>query len=159
MLSSYKAVSVEIIEEDKLMPVWLDKFITIYQSLCADNLEILAELYHQDIIFQDPVHAIKGIQELSAYFDRLYQNIFYCRFRITQIVQDGNQAAVYWQMEFAHKRLNQGRQIQVEGHTLLMGKEDKVIYHRDYLDLGQMIYEHIPLLGRLILWLKARAGQ
>ncbi|WDE08368.1 nuclear transport factor 2 family protein [Thalassomonas viridans] len=141
------------------MPLWLDKFITTYQSLDADNLELLAELYHQDIIFRDPMHTITGIDALSAYFEALYQNIFYCHFRITQVLKNGEQAAVYWQMEYAHKRLNKGRKITVEGHSLLMGKEDKVICHRDYLDLGQMVYEHIPVLGRIILWLKARAGR
>lgn len=150
---------VEQIEEDKLMPLWLNKFITTYQSLSADNLELLAELYHQDIVFQDPMHAITGTEALSAYFEGLYQNIFYCHFRITQVFQNGDQAAVYWQMEYAHKRLSKGKRITVEGHSLLKGKADKVVYHRDYLDLGQMLYEHIPLLGRVILWLKSRAAQ
>ena len=35
---------------------------------------------------------------------------------------------------------------------------DKVYRHRDYFDAGALLYEHVPLLGRVIRWLKRRMG-
>lgn len=138
---------------------WLDNFINIYLNLSVDNLSNLEHLYHQDIIFQDPLHKITGFGNLADYFAALYQNVSSCRFVITQIIQEGDQAAVYWTMTYQHKQLNGGKEIEVEGHSLLKGRGEKVIYHRDYLDLGQMLYEHIPFLGRVIRLLKKRVSK
>ena len=35
---------------------------------------------------------------------------------------------------------------------------DKVYRHRDYFDAGALLYEHLPVLGRVIAWLKRRMG-
>lgn len=137
-------------------PLWLSNFINTYEALGVDNFEPLAELYHSDVVFQDPMHVIEGLENLYNYFVGLYENISYCQFTINEVYFKGNSAAVYWQMKFQHPRLSKGEIIEVEGHTSLKGLDDKVTYHRDYLDIGQMLYEHIPVLGRVILWLKAR---
>lgn len=137
-------------------PLWLDNFISIYQSLAVDNLVNLSKLYHQHVTFEDPLHQINGFTELATYFDNLYQNVSQCSFDIQQVLCAGNQAAIYWTMTFVHSRLNNGKPITVEGHSLLMGDKDKVVYHRDYFDVGQMLYENVPVLSRLIRWLKGR---
>jgi hypothetical protein len=140
-------------------PMWLENFIFIYQSLSVDNLSGLTKLYHQDVTFQDPIHQISGFQQLKEYFENLYQNVNSCTFVINQVLHEGNQAAIYWTMIYTHHRLNAGEPIKVEGSSLIMGDNDKVVYHRDYIDLGQMLYEHIPVLGRVIRWLKVRASR
>jgi hypothetical protein len=137
-------------------PLWLDNFVNIYQSLAVDNLTNLTKLYHEDVTFQDPLHEIKGFKALADYFDNLYQNVSECTFVINQVLNKGNQAAIYWTMTYSHRRLNGGKPIAVEGHSLIMGHKDKVVYHRDYLDLGQMLYENIPLVGGIIRSIKRR---
>lgn len=146
------------IEPNEYMPIWLENFIDIYQKLSTDNIGLLESLYHQDIMFQDPMHEISGFTDLYKYFTLLYQNVNYCKFEIKQVFHQGNQAAIYWTMTYGHKKLNHGKPIIVEGHSLIMGIESKVTYHRDYLDLGQMLYQHVPVLGRAIQWLKKRVS-
>jgi hypothetical protein len=41
----------------------------------------------------------------------------------------------------------------------LRTRNGKIYYHRDYFDMGAMLYEHLPLLGRIIQRLKHRLGQ
>jgi hypothetical protein len=60
-------------------------------------------------------------------------------------------------MNYQHPRLNSGKVVSVQGSSHLKGVEDKVIYHRDYLDLGAMLYEQLPLFGRIIRWFKKKA--
>jgi hypothetical protein len=59
-------------------------------------------------------------------------------------------------MTYCHSKLNGGKAVQVDGHSHLRGDGDKVIYHRDYIDLGAMFYEHIPLFGAVVRWFKVR---
>ena len=59
-------------------------------------------------------------------------------------------------MNYAHPKLAGGKDIVVDGATDLMF-EEKIIYHRDYIDMGQMLYEQIPVLGSIIRYIKKKA--
>ena len=50
----------------------VDKFVEIYQKLDKDNLELLTEIYAQNIHFIDPLHEINGLEDLRRYFRGLY---------------------------------------------------------------------------------------
>ncbi|MBA6225923.1 nuclear transport factor 2 family protein [Colwellia sp. MB02u-18] len=138
--------------------VWLAKFIDTYQKLSTDNLQLLADVYHQDIVFIDPMHQLTGFKQLEKYFKQLYQKLSYCEFTIEHVIAHDSEAAIYWQMSYQHPRLNSGDIVTVQGSSHLKGVGDKVVYHRDYLDLGAMLYEQLPLLGRIIRSLKNRAA-
>ena len=140
-------------------PKWLNQFISVYHQLDKNNLELLEALYHQDIHFQDPVHQISGLDNLMAYCKFMYSNTTHCRFHIFDVIFDGEQAGVYWTMKYRHPKLNGGDTITVEGHTQVKGDGELVTVHRDYLDMGAMVYEHAPLLGRFVRWLKHRLAQ
>ena len=143
----------------KHLPLWLSNFVNVYQQLSTDNLSLLTSIYHPNVTFVDPIHQVEGIDELHHYFEKLYQNLSSCQFEIDDIVYDGEQAAIYWCMTYQHTRLNKGKVVSVVGNSHLKVYEDKVIYHRDHLDLGAMLYEQLPVVGKLIKWLKAKAAQ
>ncbi|WP_440873904.1 nuclear transport factor 2 family protein [Thalassotalea sp. PLHSN55] len=135
-------------------PQWLTHFIGVYQNLSTDNLDSLAQVYHQDVIFSDPLHNIEGFVNLYDYFIGLYSNLISCSFDIQQVIKQDSHAAIYWKMRYQHPKLNKGQVIVVEGHSHIQGAGNKVIYHRDYLDVGAMLYEQLPIFGSLTRWLK-----
>ncbi|KNC67824.1 nuclear transport factor 2 family protein [Pseudoalteromonas ardens] len=139
-------------------PDWLDNFVRIYNKLDRDTLHLLAEIYHPDIQFSDPLHGINGLTNLSTYFSDMYSNVISCQFDIHHSLSQGDQAALYWTMRYRHNRLGKGQEICVEGHSYLKVQDGKVIMHRDYFDAGSLLYEHIPLMGMGIRWLKARVS-
>lgn len=139
-------------------PQWLSNFVSIYQALATNNLDLLATIYHHDITFIDPLHRVEGFDDLYKYFNGLYQNLLRCEFVIENVIFDGKEAAIYWTMTYQHNKLNKGELVTVSGSSHIQGKEDKVIYHRDYLDVGAMLYEQIPLFGQLTKWIKAKAA-
>lgn len=135
----------------------LDNFLTTYQILNKYNLMRLQDIYADNVVFIDPVHEINGLDDLTKYFIGLYENIDHISFSYADTLSVENTASVYWQMTYSHPKLNKGKDIQMEGNTLLKFNADgKVIYHHDYFDLGAMIYEHVPLLGLAIGALKKR---
>jgi len=139
-------------------PLWLNNFINIYQTLSIDNLDLLKNIYHQDITFIDPIHKVQGYDNLVNYFEGLYENLSTCEFIIEQVIVQDSHAALYWKMSYQHAKLNKGKTVTVLGTSHIEGKGDKVYYHRDYLDLGVMLYEQLPIIGRLIRWIKKRAA-
>jgi limonene-1,2-epoxide hydrolase len=140
-------------------PEVLEKFVDLYGQLNKHNLHSLNELYHPDIVFEDPAHRIEGSEALLAYFEELYRNINECEFKIEHCLGDDTSAYVRWVMTLSHPQVEKGRPRQIAGCTYLEFSGQRVVYHRDYFDLGALLYEGIPVLGRLISAIKNRLGQ
>lgn len=144
----------------------IKKFESFYTDLASMKVEELADIYSSDVTFIDPIAAHSGITSVENYFGKLLHNAKYCTFVIhsiektTAIKNQGvNESDILnylatWQMTFTSSRINKGKPISVDGITQLKISNDKIIFHRDYYDLGQMVYENIPLLGRVIRRIK-----
>lgn len=137
----------------------LANFISTYERLSTDNLELLASIYDLEITFIDPIHQIQGFEKLSSYFAGLYQNLARCDFNIEEHIEQGNEASLFWKMTYQHPKLNKGQDVIVNGTSHIKFKGDKVIYHRDFLDLGAMLYEQLPVLGKIIKLIKEKAAK
>ena len=134
----------------------IDNFLSVYQIIDKHNLAKLQDIYHQEIVFTDPLHQIKGIDALTDYFKHLYENVVSIRFDFERQISIDDSAFIYWTMHYQHPVLNRGRTISVQGHTYVKFIGDKVIEHHDYFDMGQLLYRHIPLLGAIIRWINKR---
>ncbi|EGU32244.1 putative transcriptional regulator [Vibrio ichthyoenteri ATCC 700023] len=132
---------------------------SIYQQLNKSNLYLLDDVYHRDVVFEDAAHRLEGWDELKRYFDALYRNVQRCQFDIQDLQQQGNAGFITWTMALEHPKLQRGNTIYVNGVSHLKFSDGKVIYHRDYFDLGEMLYENLPLLGSVIRTIKQRLGE
>lgn len=138
------------------MSDFLHDFARRFAALDASKLHTLHELYSDDIHFQDPLHEIHGLAALQAYFAQLYANVSELGFTFHGYdqVQDGS-GYLRWTLHYRHPRLSRGQRIDVAGCSHLLWRE-KVYQHRDYFDAGALLYEHLPLMGPAIGWLKGR---
>ncbi len=138
----------------------METFLKVYEDLNKNNLHLLKDVYREDIQFIDPAHRISGLDQLIAYFSKMYENVDSISFTFADPTVQKNSGFVRWEMRFRHKRLAGGNPITVEGATFLQFDETGMVhYHRDYFDLGALVYEHVPLLGRCIATIKKRLGQ
>lgn len=138
----------------------LDKFKKMYSDLSELNVDDLATLYHPDIEFIDPITTHTGLSSVKGYFLNLLKTSETCTFTIHDTIENGSTMSsthyvVVWTMHLRSKKLNKGNPITLDGTSLLSIKNDLIIYHRDYYDMGQMIYEHIPVLRHVILKIKS----
>ena len=138
------------------MSDFLRRFATEFAALDAVNLARLGELYSDDVLFRDPLHEVRGLPALQRYFAEMYANVGRLDFDFHSFDQvcDG-EGYLRWTMHFRHPRLRGGAPISVDGCSHLLWW-DKVYQHRDYFDAGAMLYEHLPLMGGVIAWLKRR---
>lgn len=137
------------------MPQLIEKFREFYLEFSLDSLLLLEQIYEPRIVFEDPVHRIHGIQMLRHYFERSLQGLDSCRFDITRQIETPHVVSLEWIMYYQHRRLGRGKPLQLRGSSILEGSE-KVTFQRDYYDMGQMVYEHLPLLGWFVRGLKCR---
>ena len=138
------------------MNSFLDHFASRFVHIDRDNLSLLDELYHEDILFTDPLHRIRGLSALHRYFRAMYDRVedLHFDFQGQDLVREG-EGYLRWCMSYRHPSLAGGRPVSVEGCSHLRW-EHKVHWHRDYFDAGALLYEHVPVLGGAIGWLKRR---
>lgn len=134
----------------------LERLADFYRHLDNSQLPQLSRIYHPDIVFIDPVVQHHGVDALEDYFRQLLKTVNYCRFDIQQTQSNGDEATLLWRMDYAHPKLNKGRDLSLDGISRLRLADDLIIYQRDYYDMGAMLYEHVPLLGTAVRALKAR---
>ncbi|APS30144.1 nuclear transport factor 2 family protein [Pectobacterium brasiliense] len=145
-------ISLESSEYDSI----LLKIKTFYRSLTREGLTDLGDIYHQDIHFIDPVSSHNGLNALHRYFSHALKHLSYCQLEITDIHTFRGGATMFWTMHYAHPSLKRNTPLTLAGCSHLLFADNKVIYHRDYYDMGEMLYQHVPLLGSLIRYLKSR---
>ncbi|WP_304639877.1 nuclear transport factor 2 family protein [Pseudomonas sp.] len=134
-----------------------ERFAEGFAAIGRDNLSKLTDLYHDDLVFTDPLHEIHGLAAMHAYCANLYANVSETRFDFQHCQQlNETDAVLRWTMTFRHPRLGGGKPISLDGCSFLTFRGDKVCRHRDYFDAGALLYEHLPVLGAIIGWLKGR---
>jgi hypothetical protein len=133
----------------------LARFMEVYQALRHDNLDLLGEVYDAQVVFEDPLHKVEGLDALTAYFQRMYAGVESIRFEFGEVVEGRGQAMLTWTMHMRHQRLRRGEQLDLPGAThIRFGR--KVEYHRDYFDAGALLYERLPLLGGVVRAIRRR---
>ena len=133
----------------------IEKFASFYRDLTSMQVSELGLIYSPDVSFIDPIAKHEGLASVESYFTKLLDNAEHCEFEIHTIqAATGNDYFVNWTMHYTSTRINKGKPIDVDGITFLKIEKNLIVFHRDYYDLGQMVYEHIPILGRLIKYLK-----
>ncbi len=146
-----------LLEEVYLMSHIIDELTAFYREFNTASLSKIKAIYDEDARFSDPIHEIQGIESIERYFSSVMAGVTTCRFDFDRVTEMEGQAFLQWRMRFLHPRLAK-HEICVKGISVIEFKE-KVIAHVDYYDVGEMLYEHIPLVGRVIRRLKRRLSE
>ena len=129
----------------------INNFVDNINSLASDNIDQkLEQIYTQEVEFTDPVKDISGLDELTEYFSHLYKRVELCHFTIKNHIGNETDHALEWHMRLKHQKLAKNNEFLVAGASFIRFKDNKVCYHRDYYDLGALIYERIPILGTAV---------
>lgn len=103
--------------------------------------------YHPDIVFQDSIQRIEGIENFSAMCKRLTDRCKSLRMDILAIAITGNVILMDWKMTMAFKRFPD---TPIFGSTKLVLHDDgRIIEQRDYYDLWGDIFNGIPRFGKM----------
>lgn len=118
--------------------------------------EVVDQFYHEDVHFADPVEEIRGRGDMKKYYAHMYQNVKEVKFDFREMVTQGDTVVGVWVMTLRTDSLNEGKAFQLEGNSLIRFKDGKAIYHRDYFDMGAMVYERIPVIGWMVRKVKSK---
>lgn len=113
--------------------------------------------YHPDIVFQDSIQRVEGIEEFKALCARLTDRCRELRMNMQAIAQNGNTIMMQWIMTMMFDKFPS---TPIFGSTVLTLHEDgRIIGQRDYYDLWGDIFNGIPWFkGPYRKFMKKRFG-
>ena len=134
------------------------KIIDSFNKYDGTNPEVLDDLYDINVVFEDPLTKTEGIDALKKYYKHAYDPVKFIKFDFHKIYQSGLVFTCEWDMTLKANPLNFGKKYTVRGVSIIeFSKEtNKIISHHDYVDMGDMVYEQIPFVGRLVKQIKKR---
>lgn len=138
------------------MPSVIDRFVNYYSSLDNQSPLALAGLYDADSTLVDPFGEHKGLFAIQRYFTHLLANVEACRFAIESPLYEQQRFSVAWTMHWSHPRIAGGETLALPGCSMVDIAGDRILRQRDYYDAGEMLYEHLPLLGWAVRGVKRR---
>lgn len=133
----------------------IESFKAAYGDLMCADLAALDRIYAGNVEFRDPIHRLNGLPALQDYLAASLANVQECRFEFLDQLCADQVAYIKWNMHFRHPRLAGGERLSVRGMSQLLFT-DRIYFHEDSYDMGQMLYEHLPLVGGLTRWLRGR---
>ncbi len=141
-----------------IKPAAYENFKTLYEDYFHIETDRLSDIYTEEVFFKDPIHSLEGITLLKKYFAQVSDKLVSCRFEFIDELVTQDCAHITWNMHFQHTAIAGGKLTTLRGMSFIKFNE-KVYFHEDAYDLGAMVYEHIPLLGKLTTFIKGRIGK
>lgn len=137
----------------------LDRFAAFFSSFAADRIEpLLPATYAADVYFNDTLKTVRGRDALAHYLAESAAAVEACRVEILDTTRNAHgEYLVRWKMMIRFKRFRRGVDTWSLGMShLRFDAQGLVVYHQDYWNAADGLYEHIPLLGGMIRAIKRR---
>ncbi len=134
-------------------------FSAFFGNFAPDAVaDLLGQTYANDVYFNDTLKAVHGREALAHYLADSAAAVEACRVEIQDITRTGHgEHLVRWTMMIRFKRFKRGVDTWTVGMShLRFDAEGRVVYHQDYWNAADGLYQHIPVLGAAIAAIKRR---
>lgn len=103
--------------------------------------------YHEEIVFQDSIQRIEGIDDFQAMCNRLTKRCEQLNMEILSVVMEGKEIFFQWKMQMIFRKLPSAPIFGVS--KLILAEDNRIIHQRDYFDIWGDIFNGIPGFRRI----------
>lgn len=133
---------------------WADFF----EALSPETLGEIALHCRADVRFKDPFNDITGVDNLRRVFEHMFETLDQPVFKVTDIAVSEQAAYLRWDFVFTPKGRTQKPWTITGMSEVHFDDTLKVLSHIDHWDAGEQFYARLPVLGRLIHWVRAKVS-
>jgi hypothetical protein len=137
----------------------LDRFAHFFGDFEPDRVErLLDSVYAPDVYFNDSLKTLRGSAALGKYLEESAAGVEDCKVTIQDVTRNQHgEYLVRWKMLIRFRKFAKGRDTWTVGIThLRFGADGRVVYHQDYWDSAQGVFQYVPLLGAAIRAIRRR---
>lgn len=132
------APELEPLTTDRILELWSKT----YNKEGKPDWSHIFPYYHDQIVFEDSIQRIEGIDNFKAMCNRLTRRCEQLNMEIQSIVKENNIVFMQWKMIMS---FNKYPSTPLYGCTkLTLGEDNQIIHQRDYFDLWGDIFNGIP---------------
>jgi hypothetical protein len=149
-----------------MIPPGLARYIEFMTGLSVARLAELPAIVTDDVQFRDPFNTLRGRAAFAACLHEMLTQLGDLKIVVTHVgplvPTSGDSASVteahVLRWTFAGRLLRLGnRPWKVTGMSEVhLAADGRVCTHIDYWDAAQGLYEHLPLVGSLLRWLRRK---
>lgn len=115
------------------------------------------KVYAPDAFLNDTLKTIHGAPGIREYFIKTAQGLDGMSVRFDDVARSGGTYYFRWTMDTRMKHLARGRTVTTIGVTLVrFDPRGRVLVHQDFWDSSQGVWEHVPVMGSVIRWIRSR---
>lgn len=131
-----------------------DTYLALFAELTAARLDELDALCAPDIRFVDPFNDVEGVEAFKRVLRDMFERLDDPRFRILDRAVGTHGVYVRWHFTAT---LARGRRLAIDGMSeVKVDTAGRVTAHVDHWDAAGQLYEKLPVVGRLMRWLRRR---
>ena len=131
----------------------LREFKEWFINLNESTLDIIASYYDENVFFKDPFNEFNGREKLKKLFIHMFNTLKNPHFIFIDTIENSGEIFVTWDLIFSYKE----KLFKIHGSShLKLNDEEKIVYHRDYWDVGEEILLKIPLIKRLYRFFQSK---
>jgi len=130
-----------------------DRYRHFLETLTPETLDRLSDQVTEDVRFRDPFNDVRGVEAMMRVFRHMFENVGDIRFIVRHSMADGDTCLMEWRFE---GKLG-ARPWAFDGTSVVRFAPDgRVTEHVDHWDAARNFYERLPVIGRLLTWLRGR---
>ena len=130
------------------------RIVEFFERLTREDVARLGAIYAADVRFKDPFNELRGLAGVQRVYAEMFVALDAPRFVVHDIAVAGEHCFLTWDFLFRQRRLGD-RVVRGCSH-LQLDADGRIAVHRDYWDAAEELYEHLPLVGALMRWLRRR---
>ena len=124
----------------------LTEFKEWFVNLNESTLDDIVSYYDENVFFKDPFNEFNGRDKLKKLFNNMLIALKNPHFVFIDNIENSEGVFLTWDFIFSYKE----KLLKIHGSShLKLNYEEKIVYHRDYWDVGEEILLKIPLIKSL----------
>ena len=115
------------------------------------------KVYAPDAYLNDTLKTIHGALAIRDYFIKTAKGLDSMIVTFDDLAVSGRNYYFRWTMDTRMKNLARGKNVRTIGITMVrFDGEGRVILHQDFWDSAQGVWEHVPVMGGVIRWIRTK---
>ena len=114
------------------------------------------KVYAPNAFLNDTLKTLHGAPAIRDYFIKTAQGLEGMDVVFDDVAVSGQNYYFRWTMDTRMKHLARGQTIRTIGVTLVrFDPQGRVVLHQDFWDSAEGVWDHVPVLGRVIHWIQS----
>ena len=131
----------------------LREFKEWFINLNESTLDNIVTYYDENVFFKDPFNEFNGREKLKKLFIHMFNTLKNPHFVFIDNIENSEGVFLTWDFIFSYKE----KLFKIHGSShLKLNDQEKIVYHRDYWDVGEEILLKIPLIKRLYRFFQSK---